>query len=169
LPEDLLRDLLSGTGDVVNRVKMLLAPALEHRDDLRRALHDLGLIRSYNQTASSGICGIDGGFAVERTAAVDLLLSVAVGVEGLGGADTHWSATQYLWWASVAHHAPDTERLARGVMVAQELAVLADAPHPLRILDGSHLTPVIQLNSALTAFSDDIRAEAKRMWEKLGT
>ncbi|MGH8544752.1 MAG: DNA double-strand break repair nuclease NurA, partial [Gammaproteobacteria bacterium] len=169
LPEDLLKDLLDGAGDVVNQVKSLLAPALEEREGLRRALQDLGLVRRYKESKTKSICGIDGGFAVERTAAVDLLLSVAVGVEGLGGESTRWDSTQYLWWASVARHAPDTERLARGVMVAQELAVLANAPHEFRILDGSHLTLVIQLNAALTAFSVDIREEAKRVWEKLET
>jgi hypothetical protein len=54
-------------------------------------------------------------------------------------------------------------------MVAQELSILAGAPHKVRILDGSHLTLVIQLNSALTSQSDDVRAEARRVWDRLET
>jgi hypothetical protein len=54
-------------------------------------------------------------------------------------------------------------------MVAQELAIIANAPHGLRILDGSHLTLVIQLNSALTAFSPEMRQEARQTWDRLGT
>lgn len=54
-------------------------------------------------------------------------------------------------------------------MVAQELAILTHAPHELRILDGSHLTLVIQLNSALTMLSDELRAEARRVWGRLET
>jgi hypothetical protein len=49
------------------------------------------------------------------------------------------------------------------------LAILADAPHEVRILDGSHLTLVIQLNSALTSYSDRVRAEARRVWDRLDT
>ncbi len=115
------------------------------------------------------VAGVDGGFAVERTAAVDIALAVAVGVEGLSDSTTTWDAPQYLWWALPSRHDMDVERLARGVMVAEELAIITDAPHPLRILDGSHLTLVIQLNSALTALSQAVRDEAKRKWEQLET
>ncbi len=109
------------------------------------------------------------GFAVERTAAVDVSLSVAVGVEGLSPTTTHWGGTQYEWWTRVATHDIENERLARGVMVAQELSIIRVAPHAFRILDGSHLTLVIQLNSALTSESQDIRGEARRVWGRLDT
>ena len=169
LPEDLLQDLLSGAGDMVTQVAALLGPALEQKADLRQALQDLGLIQTYNGLEPLTVAGVDGGFAVERTAAVDIVLSVAVGVEGLSSTTTTWDGTQYEWWARAGNHDPDIERLARGTMVAQELAIIAEAPHELRILDGSHLTLVIQLNSALTAFSRDVRGEARRIWDRLKT
>lgn len=169
LPEDLLRDLLDGAGDMITRVASLLGPAIENKAKLRQALQDLGLIRSYSIVEPKSVAGIDGGFAVERTAAVDLVLSVAVGVEGLSDTTTTWDSTQYEWWSRVGKHDIDVERLARGTMVAQELAIIANAPHGLRILDGSHLTLVIQLNSALTAFSPDMRHEARQTWDRLKT
>jgi hypothetical protein len=169
LPEDLLRDLLQGTDTVVAEVADLLAPALDRRERLREAVEELGLVRRYEEAATKTICGVDGGYAVERTAAVDLVLGVAVGVEGLSQETTEWGGTQYQWWTHVSNHALDSERLGRGVMVAQELAILTQAPHDLRILDGSHLTLVIQLNSALTMFSGELRAEARRVWERLST
>jgi hypothetical protein len=169
LPEDLLRDLLDGTGDVVSTVTALLGPALEGKAEIRQALVDSGQLLRFTPSATLTVAGVDGGFAVERTAAVDLALSVAVGVEGLADGTTLWDSPQYQWWALPAKHDMDVERLARGVMVAEELSVLAGAPHQLKILDGSHLTLVIQLNTALTALSVDCRAEAKRMWEKLST
>lgn len=169
LPEDLLQDLLSGAGDMVAQVAGLLGPALERKEELRRALQELGLIQTYDPVEPLTVAGIDGGFAVERTAAVDIVLSVAVGVEGLSSTTTTWDGTQYEWWARAGKHDQDVERLARGTMVAQELAIIAGAPHEIRILDGSHLTLVIQLNSALTAFSRDVRAEARQTWERLKT
>jgi len=169
LPEDLLRDLLSGAEDVAKQVTQMLGPAIDNRDRLRTALDTLGLVRTFQLEEPTTICGIDGGFAVERTAAVDISLSVAVGVEGLSGETTYWDATQYEWWTRVDKHNLEAERLARGVMVAQELAVLCNAPHNLHILDGSHLTPVIQLNTALTAHSEELRQEALRVWERLKT
>jgi hypothetical protein len=169
LPEDLLRDLLIDADHVVDQVHGLLTPAIERRDEFRDALHALNLIRTYTPSEVQTISGIDGGFAVERTAAVDLILCVAVGVEGLAKGTTEWEGTQYDWWTRVAKHDSQADRLARGVMTAQELSVLAQAPHQLRILDGSHLTLVIQLNSALSAESDDVRAEARKLWERSRT
>jgi site-specific DNA-cytosine methylase len=66
-------------------------------------------------------------------------------------------------------HDLDNDRLCRGVMIGQELAILANAPHDVRILDGSHLTLVIQLNSALSSVSADVRTEARRVWDRLDT
>jgi NurA domain len=169
LPEDLLNDLLAEAEPMVSRVEGMLSPAIENRAELRRSLSDAGLIRRYEEVDARTICGVDGGFAVERTAAVDMLLSVAVGVEGLSGGTTAWDSTQYQWWSRADPHDLDNERLCRGVMIAQELAILADAPHQVRILDGSHLTLVIQLNSALSSYSDRVRGEARRVWERLGT
>ena len=169
LPEDLLHSLLEGAEATAQEVSNLLEPALEARAELRTGLQQLGLIQSFSETSTESISGIDGGFAIERTAAVDISLAVAVGVEGLSGTTTHWPGTQYEWWSKVFKHDLEAERLARGVMVAQELAILSGAPHAFRILDGSHLTLVIQLNSALTCESAEIRREARRVWERLDT
>ena len=169
LPEDLLRDLLEGTPEVVQKVKALLGSALDRKEQLRTALEELDLVRSYSPSPVTPVCGIDGGFAVERTAACDLLLCVAVGVEGLSVQTTEWSGTQYEWWAHVDKHDIEAERLARGVMVAQELSLLLKAPHQHKILDGSHLTPVIQINSALTTISEAVGVKAREVWQRLCT
>jgi hypothetical protein len=169
LPEDLLQELLQNADEVVAQVSDLLGPTLGRRDELREKLQELGLIRTYTQVEPATVCGVDGGFAIERTSAVDLMLSVAVGVEGLSNETTPWGETQYLWWSRVYKHDPDAERLARGVMIAQELAIIGNAPHSIRILDGSHLTLVIQLNSAMSSFSDGVRSEARRVWDDLAT
>ena len=168
LPEDLLHSLLEGAESTAKEVSNLLEPALEARAELREGLEQLLLVRQFTETSTESISGVDGGRAIERTAAVDISLVVAVGVEGLSGTTTHWPGTQYEWWSRVSKHDPEAERLTRGVMVAQELSIINDAPHTFRILDGSHLTLVIQLNSALTCDSAEIRKEARRVWERLG-
>ncbi len=170
LPEDLLRDLLIGADRVADRILGILGPAIERRSELRETMHSLGLLRRPAATANTmTVCGVDGGYAVERTSALDLALSVAVGVEGLSGSTTTWESNQYRWWTWADKHQPDTERLARGIMVAQELAILSEAPHELCILDGSHLTLVIQLNSALSSFTESLRLAASEKWERLNT
>lgn len=169
LPEDLLHDLLGGADELVDEVERLLGSNLDKQDELREALESAGVVRQLREREQGTVCGVDGGFAIERTSSVDISLGVAVGVEGLSSSTTHWGGTQYEWWSRVGKHDLEGERLCRGVMVAQELKILKDAPHDFRILDGSHLTPVIQLNSALTVRSDDLREEAARVWTRLET
>jgi hypothetical protein len=169
LPEDLLHDLLGGSAVLVEEVERLLGSNLDRQAELREALEELGVIRLLRDREPATISGIDGGFAIERTSSVDMSLAVAVGVEGLSNNTTYWGGTQYEWWTRVSKHDLEAERLCRGVMVAQELAILCSAPHKYRILDGSHLTPVIQLNSALTVRSDELRSEAIRLWDRLAT
>jgi hypothetical protein len=169
LPEDLLRDLLGGIEQAADRAEEILAPAIDGQERIRAKLEELNLIRTYTSVDTKTVAGVDGGYAVDRTASVDLVLAVAVGVEGLTGEETAWDGTQYLWWSRVGKHDLEAERLARGVMVAQELEILRDAPHDIRILDGSHLTLVIQLNSALTVFSEDVLNDAVAFWEERQT
>ncbi|WP_329133218.1 DNA double-strand break repair nuclease NurA [Streptomyces sp. NBC_01476] len=160
LPEDLLADLLSAAPAVADTVENLLGPALEMRDQLREAALDLGLIEQWQGGRPLTLAAVDGGFAVERTVAVDIALSVAVGVEGFApeGRGWQWDDNQHSFAQHVLVHDVHNERLARAGMVIQELDVIADTPHELRIFDGSHLTPVIQLNSALASRSSDVRS-----------
>jgi hypothetical protein len=158
LPEDLLAELLSAAPRIAAQVKSLLGPALAMKDRLHQAAEDLERIASAPPGSGQTVCSVDGGFAVERTVAVDIALSVAVGVEGFepAGGSCAWDDNQYSSAYQVLTHDLENERLARGAMVILELDVLADAPHEFRIYDGSHLTPVIQLNSALTSRSQAV-------------
>lgn len=159
LPEDLLAELLAAAPQVAEQVRNLLGPALELQDRLREKARELGLIVDTPQTGTvQTICGVDGGFAVERTVAVDIALAVAVGVEGFvpAGQSCAWDDNQYASAYQVLTHDMENERLARGTMIVLEMDVLADAPHVFRVYDGSHLTPVIQLNSALTSQSQSV-------------
>jgi hypothetical protein len=155
LPEDLLAELLSAAPKIAAQVRNLLGPALAMKDRLQQAAEDLERIASAPPGSGQTVCSVDGGFAVERTVAVDIALSVAVGVEGFApaGGSCAWDDNQYSSAYQVLTHDLENERLARGAMVILELDVLADAPHEFRIYDGSHLTPIIQLNSALTSRS----------------
>ena len=158
LPEDLLAHLLADTPRVAQQVLDLMSPALEQRDQLRAAAEHLGLIEQVTPGSPTTVCAVDGGFAVERTIAVDIVMAVAVGVEGFAdhGTPPAWDDNQYASFHQVLLHNLHNERLARAATHAHEVAILADAPHDLRIYDGSHLTPVIQLNSGLSSEYDDV-------------
>ncbi|MDT0212056.1 hypothetical protein [Curtobacterium sp. BRD11] len=154
LPEDLLATLLQRAPAAAQEVEALLLPALQQRDQLRTAAEQSGLILTAQPAKSDTVCAVDGGFAVERTVAVDMVMAVAVGVEGFSGPGQpgrEWDHNQYQSFERVLVHNVDNERLARAAMIVHELGVLADSPHLIRVYDGSHLTPIIQLNSGFSS------------------
>lgn len=158
LPEDLLAELLAETPSVTQQVIALLAPALEEQGRLRQAAEDSGIILDSQGSRTGTVCAVDGGFAVERTIAVDIAMSVAVGVEGFttGEQPCAWEENQYASFHRVLLHDVDNERLVRAAAICHELQILVDAPHEVRIYDGSHLTPVIQFNSGTSSTSDQV-------------
>lgn len=165
LPEDLLADLLADAPVIADQVQALLGPALAMRAELRQAALAAGLVQQTAHGPAATSCAVDGGFAVERTVAVDIALSVAVGVEGFAppGQACAWESNQYVSDFHVLGHDLDNERLARAAMIAQELDVLDRAPHEFRVYDGSHLTPVIQLNSGFSSRSVDVSGRAAEL------
>jgi hypothetical protein len=170
LPEDLLAALLSSAPAVAEEVEDLLGPALRARQQLREAALSLGLIRTWSGGRTRTVAAVDGGFAVERTIAVDLVLSVAVGVEGFSPdrRSWEWDDNQHSLARHVLTHDMHNERLARAGMMIQELDVLADTPHDLMIFDGSHVTPVIALNSALASRSAPVRDAVAELADRHG-
>ena len=170
LPADLLKELLQNAPEVAARVRALLEPALLQQGELRAAAHAADLIKTVDPATPLSLCAVDGGFAVERTIAVDIVMAVAVGVEGYAspGITPSWPENQYDSFHQVMLHNMDNERLARASMIIQELGTLADAPHDIRIYDGSHLTPVIQMNSGLSSRSEPVNQATVRFGRRRG-
>ena len=131
LPEDLLRDLLDGAGDVANQVIDILGPALQAASDCETRQFRLDLfknskvVRYLQSLVRRRICGRAYKCGRYRS-------KCGCWVEGLTGETKHWDSTQYKWWTRVDRHDLETERLARGVMIAQELSVLRGAPHDVQ-------------------------------------
>lgn len=169
LPEDLLAELLADTPAVTQQVVDLLAPALQEQERLREAAENDDMIIQSQPSRTGTVCAVDGGFAVERTIAVDIAMAVAVGVEGFTADQQQcaWEENQYKAFHRVLLHEVDNERLARAAAVCYELQILADAPHEVRIYDGSHLTPVIQFNSGTSSRSDQVNGLTVEVAERV--
>jgi len=142
-------------------------------------LRDSGLIHKLSSDeATDSLMAADGGNIIEKMSGTDVLLAVAVGVEGLtmhqaGG----WpeGSNQYYQWQTVMSHHEATPRLCQGVMFLMELNVLASSQHEIRIMDGTHLTPILKINSMLSAkdekagreYVDGLQAFLAETYEKV--
>jgi len=155
LPEELLGKILESVPITVDKMNQLF----DIQDEpIRKGIEELkskGLIQVNSKTDySSSVIAVDGGVVLEKMTGTDILLAVAVGVEGLTeDTSSGWDkkGNQYYQWQTVLAHDEANSRLCQGVMFLMELSVLANAEHEIRIMDGTHFTPLLKINSLLSA------------------
>lgn len=155
LPEELLGKILDNVPLTVDKMNQLF----EIQDEpIQKGIEELkskGLIEKNDTTEfSESLIAVDGGVVLEKMTGTDILLAVAVGVEGLSedkGSGWGSNGNQYYQWQTVLAHDEANARLCQGVMFLMELSVLANAEHEIRIMDGTHFTPLIKINSLLSA------------------
>lgn len=159
LPEDLLLDMLNNSPEVVKKL-VSFSDNSEKVDEGRAKLEEIGYISKLDTSTvpSESLVAIDGATIIEKLTSCDLLMSIAVGVEGVTESPAkEWTkdGKQYYSWQDILPHHPDNTRLAQGIMFLMELSILANADHEFRIMDGSHITSIMKLNSLMSAKSDD--------------
>lgn len=159
LPEDLLINILEQTPKTAMQLSKLIGgddasvkSGIEH-------LLKLDLIETcQSNECLDSLIAVDGAQIVQRMTGSDILMSIAVGVEGLPEVPAdRWSSLgeqYYHWQAALPHHVANA-RLTQGIMFLMELSILAKAQHKVRILDGSHITTILKLNSLLSAHDDE--------------
>ena len=160
LPEELLGKILENVPNTVNKMNAMFdiqdKPIRAGMEDLK----ERGMIKILSsKDYSNSLMAADGGMILEKMTGTDLLLAVAVGVEGLTEDDTQkWGAdkNQFYQWQTVLPHDEANARLVQGIMLLMELSVLANADHEIRIMDGTHFTPIIKINSLLSADGEKI-------------
>src|SRR5574340_1464358 len=163
LPDELLAKILEFVPETVEKMNKMFDI---QEEPIRNAVEELRnsdkLAKVSTKDFSGSLIAVDGGGIPEKMTGSDLLLSVAVGVEGLTEDKTkEWGKdkNQYYQWQTVLPHNEANARLGQGVMHLMELSVLAGADHEIRIMDGTHFVPVIKINSMLSAKEENAGEE----------
>lgn len=172
LPDQIVRQILGKAAEVAGGVRELFESVDSRREALRMQLQLAGRIRHTDDlpvVEPQPCCAIDGGAAVEKGLGMDTALAVAVGVEGLGGQGIWADIPFAAWQKTLQHEGEATGSTCRAVMTTLELSLLHSAPHRIVLLDGSHLTPVISLNAALSIGNDGLRQELAHNFEHYAT
>lgn len=163
LPDDLLVKILNKVPNTVDKMNHMFDTQDEPIQNGIKALRKLGLISKLKATEySSSLIAVDGSNIVEKMTGTDILLAIGVGVEGLTEDKTvKWGErkNQYYSWQTVLPHGEANTRLIQGIMFLMESSVLAQAEHEIRIMDGSHLNPIIKINSMLSANDENAGKE----------
>lgn len=164
LPEDLIIKMLQQAPDTAQKVSELVNVDEEVVRKAREILEQKSMILANDgEDFTDSIIAADGASIIEKKTSSDILLSIAVGVEGLKEVEsTTWPPTgqQYYQWQTVLPHHVANPRLAQGIMFLMEMSILARADQEIRIMDGTHLTMILKLNSLLSAHDDDLADES---------
>ena len=181
LPEDLILKILNAAPESVDRMNEMFDVQEKPLQQAMDALRNEGIVSQLgNVQHTDSVMAADGGHIIEKMAGADLLLAVAVGVEGLraesGGNSGGWKdRNQYKQWQTVLPHDEATPRLCQGAMFLMELSVLADASYDIKIMDGAHFTPILKINSMLSTmesqpgrkYSDALRKFLRETYDKM--
>lgn len=179
LPEELLGQILDHVPDTVEKMNRMFDVQDEPIKQAIQKLRDSNLIKKLStEESTDSLIAVDGGVVLEKMSGTDILLAVAVGVEGLTeDKNSGWKEgkNQFHQWQTVMPHEEANARLGQGTMFLMELTVLADASHEIRIMDGTHFTPIIKINSLLSAEDDKagpeyakaLRSFLKETYEKI--
>lgn len=163
LPDELLAKILEHVPDTVSKMNGMFDVQDEPIQKAIEALRASGKIAKVSTDQfSHSLIAVDGSWILEKMTGTDLLLAVAVGVEGLAEDKTKdWgeNKNQYYQWQTVLSHNEANSRLGQGVMFLMELSVLAGAEHEIRIMDGAHFTSILKINSMLSANEENAGEE----------
>jgi hypothetical protein len=167
LPADMLESVLRDADRMAADTMALLEPLAQQRDRLRAVLRDREqIITVPAQDQRLALGAVDGGSVVDQLYAADRIVVCALVAEGMHTIRT--GEVHHSVWTQVLSHQGDLDRLASAVMTCLELSLLSGISYQVRIFDGSHQTPVIALNSALSSANPRVRATTARIVEETG-
>ena len=159
LPEDLLAKMLDNSSKTAQQLTQIFdlndSAIQESRDILQKGKF---INECLEGESTNSIMAADGASIIEHKTSADIILSLAVGIDGLSSENSsQWAkkARQFQEWQTVLPHHVANTRLAQGIMFLMELNVLSENDREIRIMDGSHLTVILKLNSLLSANDDD--------------
>ena len=155
LPEDLLTQMLDQAPQTAQHLSEMIRINDEEKIKAREKLEADGLIEICPAgDFTNSIMASDGADIIERKESADIIMAIAVGVDGLSETDSvTWpkESNQYQQWQSILPHHVANPRLSQGIMFLMELSVLTGTDRQIRIMDGSHVTMILKINSLLSA------------------
>ena len=160
LPEDLIIKILTSSQSKVKKLNHIYKDQSELLKESMQKLKKEDLIRKLPEgNYTESIIAVDGGNIIDKNSGTNMLLAVAVGVEGLNSNSSKGWGNQYDCWSEVIPHEEASARLCQGIMFLMELNTIANSPHDIKIMDGTHFTPILKINSLLSAKEEHATSE----------
>lgn len=160
----MIQSLVGQAATIAAEARGVLAPIADMKQQLRQRLLAEGNILTIPSTAVEppvSMCAIDGARVTERLYSADLIAAVACTGEARSCQESGPSVART--WAHLYPHGTDIDRIAGAAMACLELEVAHNAPHQVRLLDGSFLTPIVEARKGLGSTVATVRNEVARL------
>lgn len=155
-PSEMVAALVADAPSLVDAVREVIAPVQSERAAIRAYFEDK--IRPVDTTGDPiPIGAADGAWVMNQTIVGDYLTTFALSL--LVGLDGTTTIHDQHHWPGFVSHSSDNEAMAKAIMMAHEQIALAQLPdNALKIIDGSHVTPLVAMNLALASETPHVRA-----------
>lgn len=157
---NILTDLLANASLIAQQAQNVMEPISDVKARIRNDLiteNRILPIPDGTPEKPESMCAIDGARVTDHLYAADLIAAVATTGEAQFQRTTQHAITAT--WAGIYPHGSDMDRIAGSAMAALELQVASQAPHAVRLLDGSFLTPLVEFRKGLTSRNTTVRNE----------
>ena len=152
LPEDLILKILNSSKSKVKKLNHIYKDQTELLKESIQKLKAEDLIKKLpDGDYTESLIAVDGGSIIDKNSGTNMLLAVAVGVEGFNSNPSKGWGNQYDCWSEIIPHEEASTRLCQGIMFLMELNTIEKSSHNIKIMDGTHFTPILKINSLLSA------------------
>lgn len=159
-PSDVVAALLKDSPSLLERSRAMIEPIQAERDSIRAHFTDSGRLTSLADEPGGFTVGCtDGGFTTSSFVIGDHVatMSVAVAQKDEGNAV---GVVAHRQWSDFRGHSPDTETLAKAIMMAHEIELIAMLPQDsVKIIDGSFLTHLTAIYTGLASSEESVREQ----------
>lgn len=157
-PSDVVAALLHDAPSLLERSRSMIEPVQQERDAIRDHFAAQNrLIPLDDEPGGFQVGCTDGGYTTSPFIIGDHVatMSVAVAQRDEGQAV---GVVGHRQWSDFRGHSPDTETLAKAVMMAHEIELLATLPEDsVKIIDGSFLTHLTAIYTGLASSEEAVR------------
>lgn len=159
-PSDVVSALLQDAPSLLDRSRSMIEPVQQERDAIREFFTSAGRLTPLTEDPGGFQVGCtDGGYTSSPFIIGDHVatMSVAVAQRDEGQAV---GVVAHRQWSDFRGHSPDTELLAKAVMMAHEIELIAALPEDsVKVIDGSFLTHLTAIYSGLASSEEVVREE----------
>lgn len=162
-PSDVVATMLEDAPSLLDRSRAMIEPVQREREGIREFFASQGRLATLSDDTGGFQVGCtDGGYTTSPFIIGDHVATLSVAVAQRDEASAV-GVVAHRQWSDFRGHSPDTETLAKAVMMAHEIELIAALPEDsVKIIDGSFLTHLTAIYSGLSSSEESVREETMK-------